>query len=813
MIFKIISYLFLIVFSLIYTTNNYSNILAIIGGNIIVLGIYGLIFYHYEFSLKNKKKVILSILIALICSILTFGQMAYSYKNNSIEIKNISDGMVTIDAIYTDNAKQKIKKAYYSEYDRINTSNKNTSYQRYNKTNDKYKATLKPNQKYKINIKKKKQIKIELQRNTIDYNVLINNKKIKIKAFDYLLNDKAVKIYNPDYKYNYTNVNEDVSLFKTIAILGISFFVYFNLLVRVLDNKKGILLFLFLMLIEFNAFINIDLITKFVLMIIYAIFILKYDQDWEYKNIGQKILVGLGSIYISFSFFGSNLISENFNIKTFLVYIIFSIWIYLLFPFVFNFIKKIKVKNENKELDKKRIWIHRLIVFAIVVIIGIIYQLIFNPYILPPDGYMQLSDISNNTLSNWHPYMHTLLIKMFYLLFGDVKYFITFRIIIYACILTNILFYFYKKNMSLTKIYITAIFITILPVTGIFLVTMWKDVDFSLAILYLTFLIYLIIKDFEYFNKNKFNYLFLVICLICVGVFRHNGIVVMIFTIIMLLIYALKKKKKILLIILFVPIISVYIINKPLYKLLKVEDAPANFDVATILHGFNYLMYTDNLNIDSESYRYLISKMPKKAWKYSYDKYNIDLMLHYTDYDIRNVKLNKKKLVKLYMKQFVKTPSFLIKDRLYGTDIIWNVSEKDEIMTYKYQIFHDEFETNYAKSFDINAKKNNLKMYVNANENSAQKSVDNLLVFIANNEILNSLFFRVGIYIDILIILIIYSILIKKKELIICLVPVIINTLTLLLFMHHYEYRYVWNIFLISCLFLLIFIYNNNEKD
>lgn len=813
MIFKIISYLFLIVFSLIYTTNNYSNILAIVGGNIIVLGIYGLILYHYEFSLKNKKKIILSILIALICSILTFGQMAYSYKNNSIEIKNISDGMVTIDAIYTDNAKQKIKKAYYSEYDKINISNKNTSYQRYNKTNEDYKATLKPNQKYKINIKKKKQIRIELQKNTIDYNVLINNKKIKIKAFDYLLNDKAVKIYNPDYKYNYTNVNEDVSLFKTIVILGISFFVYFNLLVRVLDNKKGILLFLFLMLIEFNAFINIDLITKFVLMIIYAIFILKYDQDWEYKNLGQKILVGLGSIYISFSFFGSNLISENFNIKTFLVYIIFSIWIYLLFPFVFNFIKKIKVKNENKELDKKRIWIHRLIVFAIVVIIGLIYQLIFNPYILPPDGYMQLSDISSNTLSNWHPYMHTLLIKMFYLLFGDVKYFITFRIIIYACILTNILFYFYKKNMSLTKIYITAIFITILPVTGIFLVTMWKDVDFSLAILYLTFLIYLIIKDFEYFNKNKFNYLFLVICLICVGVFRHNGIVVMIFTIIMLLIYALKKKKKILLIILFVPIISVYIINKPLYKLLKVEDAPANFDVATILHGFNYLMYTDNLNIDNEAYRYLISKMPKKAWKYSYDKYNIDLMLHYTNYDIRNVKLNKKKLVKLYIKQFIKTPSFLIKDRLYGTDIIWNVSEKDEIMTYKYQIFHDEFETNYAKLFDMDAKEGKSKLCINAKENGFQKTVDDLLVFVANNEILNSLFFRVGIYIDILIILIIYSLLTKEKKLGICLLPVIINTLTLLLFMHHYEYRYVWNVFLISCLFLLIFIYDNKAKD
>ena len=363
--------------------------------------------------------------------------------------------------------------------------------------------------------------------------------------------------------------------------------------------------------------------------------------------------------------------------------------------------------------------------------------------------------------------------------------------------------------MSLTKIYITAIFITILPVTGIFLVTMWKDVDFSLAILYLTFLIYLIIKDFDYFNKNKFNYLFLVICLICVGVFRHNGIVAMIFTIIMLLIYALKKKKKILLIILFVPIISVYIINKPLYKLLKVEDAPANFDVATILHGFNYLMYTDNLNIDSEAYRYLISKMPKKAWKYSYDKYNIDLMLHYTNYDIRNVKLNKKKLVKLYIKQFIKTPSFLIKDRLYGTDIIWNVSEKDEIMTYKYQIFHDEFETNYAKSFAIR----NKKMHLNIEENKYQSYIDNILVSISNNEILNSLFFRTGIYVDLLIIMIIYCILNKNKQILLCLFPLTINILTLLMFMHHYEYRYVWNVFLIICLFIVIFIYDKTEKE
>lgn len=799
MLIKILSYVFLAIYTLIYTLNNYSSILSIIINSIILLLIFGLINYHYDLDFKNKKRIIISLILAVLVTILTFGQLGYSYRNKTIEIKNIYSFPVTINAIYKNDVKQKIDKEYISKYDRFNQSSVKTEYQLYNKIDDSYKATLQPNEKYQIKVDKIKKIKIYLQKERENYDILINNKKYKINKFDQELTDKAYKIYDSSFKINIDNIDRKVPLYKTIIISIVSIFVYFNLIMRILNYKKGILLLLPVLLIEINPYINLNLLTKIIFSGIYLLFILKFDQEWKYKNIKQKILIIISSIYISFSFVGNNLLLEKVNFKTLCIFTLFCIWIYNLVPFVLNFINKLKKKNKKEEKNNN-IFVHKLLVFVITVVIVLIYHLVFYPYIVSPDGYMQLQDIINNTLSNWHPYLHTLILKTFYMIFGSVDYFILFRIFIYAAILTNILFYFYKKGLSLTKIYLIAILFTILPVTSIFLVTMWKDTDFQLALLYLTFLIYLIIKDFDYFNQNKLNYLWLIISLLCVGLFRHNGIIVMFLTVIFLFIYSLKKHQKLLLLSLIFSFILALLVKGPIYNKLKVQDKPANFEIATILHGFNRLIYNDN-KINNDAYEYLVDQIPLEIWKVSYDEYNIDLLLHYQTINIRDKKLDKNKLIKYYFKQFFISPIELIKDRLYGTDIIWNVSEKDDVMTSKYIIMYDEFETSYAEELGI-------KYSDNIISNIIKKS----LLFLSTNEVLNSLFFRGGIYIDILILIFIYCFFKDKKSLFICLIPFIINLLTLFLAMHHYEYRYIWNVELITLLFILIFLFDNQKE-
>lgn len=807
MVFQIISYIVLCFFSFLYTVHHYSNILDMIGCGLIIIFLYGFLFYHYSFSWKffsrkNYKKIIKVFIFTIVCSFFTFGQIGYSYKNQTIKIENLSNQAIVIEAIYKDGSKQKTHHRYQEKYDFINRSTLNTEYQRYNKTNAEYKATLEPSESYTINTRKSETIRIEFQRKKEGYDLLINQKLITVDPNVSELNPKAAKIFHSSYVYEYHNIHKQVSTWKIICLSILSLFIYFNIFVRVVDHKNGLLIVLFSLLTEWNPFVQIHTITKGVLLILYFLFLLRYNQEWKYKNRKQKVLVFISSLYLSFSFFGDHLIQKGFNVKVLLVFFLFWIWIYLLFPYILNFLHHIKVKIQNKKRNHLHIWKHRFIIFFIVALIGIFYQFVFHPYIVPPDGYMQITDIQANILSDWHPYLHTLFMKLFDVLFGDVKYFITFRILVYSAILTSILFYFYYRNLSLKKIYVIAISFTLLPVTGILLVTMWKDIEFSLALLYLTFLLFLIIKDFPYFHHNKLNYLFLTLSLIGVGLFRHNGLIVVIFVIILLLIVVIKQRKWLILISIITTLAIIVIIKFPLYKKLNVTPGPKNVEISTILHGFDRLIYLESDNIDQEAYDYLLLQMPLQRWKESYDPYNIDLLLHYTDYDIREIDMDHKKVILFYLKQFTKTPIELLKDRLYGIDLIWNVGEKDYVMTYKYQIYYDEFETNYAEGIGIEEKQNPCMNFIN-----------DLLVGISNNEIFNILFFRVGIYIDILIILVTYILLTKKKNVLLILLPLILNIGTLFLMMHHYEYRYVWNIELIVLFFILVFIYDIQNKS
>ena len=139
-----------------------------------------------------------------------------------------------------------------------------------------------------------------------------------------------------------------------------------------------------------------------------------------------------------------------------------------------------------------------------------------------------------------------------------------------------------------------------------------------------------------------------------------------------------------------------------------------------------------------------------------------------------------------------------MKDRLYGTDIIWNVIEDDKINELNYQTLYDEFGTSY-KNDNIRIKNNS-------------KTITNVLQFISDNWLLNIIFFRMGIYIDILIVLINYQIISRKKKPLICIAPLIITLLTLFIAMHYQTVRYLYMLPGIIIIFSLVVIYSNNNK-
>ena len=791
---KVIYFILALVFAIINALRNYQSILSIIFSILIFLWLSGLILYYGNF---NKKSIFLSIIFSLITGLLIINKCLISYHYTEINIKNISKDPIVIDSVYLDGLKCKINNNYQKKSN-IKKNTSNTEYDIQNKNTSIYKVTLMPNKEYNINLRKVKSVEIEIGRPRQTTSILINGKKIKLKALDYKkITNKAKKVGNYNYKYSFQNgyikLNGIINLFLVLLIAILNF-----ILLNFSFKRKISALYLLLLILEFNPIVSFSLVSK---LIITILFLILYNIDAsknDDKNI--KFIFVLSSLYISFSFFGKYLI-DYFSLVNLLYYLVLSLFIYILFPkfiMIWSLIKnKSIVENNTKKITK-----HRVILFCVTVIILVLYQVAFYPFIYLTDLRMQVLEIGSNTISNWQPYIHTYLLKLCYYIFNSYTPFIYFRILIYAGITNFVMYYFYQKGMSLLKFYLFPILFTVLPTTGVVMVTLLKDVDFAICLFLLSFYLYVIYNDFSYFDSRKYNYFLLLLSLIGVGFFRTNGFYVSVVISLLLIYFSIKNMRKNLYFTMIIFIIISVFIKIPLTKILKVEKAPPNLEVATILHGFDYLITYHKEELSSSTFKYLTSIISYQDYKLYYDKYNIDVLLHYnSDYEskkVRNLHINKVKLVTCYIRQFFKSPVYLLKDRLYGTDIIWDIIEEDKIKELNYQTLYDEFGTSY--------KDENIKV------KSDSKLITKVLQLISENTFLNIIFFRMGIYIDILIVLINYQIINKNKKSLVCLIPLLITLLTLFIAMHYQTVRYLYMLPGVFIIFVLIVFYGNDEK-
>lgn len=783
------------ILSIINEVCNEKNIISLVISILITLYLSASILYHEKF---NKQKLFFKIVVSLIVGILIANKCFTSYHYTELSLKNTSDYPIIIDAIYLDGSKSKINSSYNRKLS-VKKGNLKTEYNVQNKNTPSYKATLMPNQKYKIDISKIKSVEVEFERGKKTNYVLINNKKLKIKSFDYnQITDKAKEMKNYNYKYSLKNDYINFNGFRSILVLLLVILVNFIFVAFSLSTKSFIK-YILLLILEFNPITNLNILLKLILFI--CVSLLSRIKDIDNFDRKYKIMFGISSIYISFSLFGKYLI-DNFHFVNLLYYLVLSLFIYKLFPIFIKVISMLKNKI-NYEKNTSRIVSHRIILFCVISIILILYQFAFYPYIYLTDGYMQVLEITSNSISDWQPYIHTYMLKLFVNIFNSYVPFIYFRIFVYSSIITFIMSYFYRKGMSLIKFYLIPIIFTILPTTGVVMITLLKDIDFAMCLTLLSFYLYVIYNDFSYFNKNKLNCFFLLISLIGVGFFRTNGFYVSIIIALVLLCFSIKGTKKMLYTTIIIFLIISFCIKIPLFKTLKIKKAPENFEIATMLHGFDYLIAYHPEKIDADTLKYLTSIISKKDYILYYDKYNIDILLHYNSDDedkkIRNLKINKNKLINCYIKQFFKSPIYLLKDRLYGTDIIWNVIEDDKINELNYQTLYDEFGTNY-KNANIRVKRNN-------------KTITNILQSISSNWLLNIIFFRMGIYIDILIVLINYQVINRKKKTLICLFPLIITLLTLFIAMHYQTVRYLYMMPGIIIIFSLVVFHPDNKRE
>lgn len=517
------------------------------------------------------------------------------------------------------------------------------------------------------------------------------------------------------------------------------------------------------------------------------------------KNYPAKIsfrslaLIGICGLITSFLYFGKSFLYEETGywmvldrIGYFLL-ISIIVSIYVSFSMViFSLAQKDIIKDDNKSMNYD---CHYIILFVIQMGILCLYFYALNPGNMSYDTYNQVRQLKGLIPFNtWHPIGHTLFTGLLLKICNNYGIITLFQMFFYSAICSAFYVFLLKHKIRWQLIYLSAITITLLPSVGINVVTQWKDIPFTIGLLWATLIILKMYFDDNYFGK-PINALEFAVCMLIISLFRYNGILAFIGLFIYTFVYVIRSKNRLQKRNYFISaifIISIFIlINIILPKQLNAIPNPPGMKLRPIYQGYSALyVYGGEEKLDTES-RKLIEGVssPEEMDKY-YDPYFADTISNNTPNFLNNLsKISTKDALKMYIEAFLAYPGVILGDKFNLSLTMWSVT-------------HDRFSYNNAYTTRIEE-----RMIDEFGVRRVENKLTHLVNLIAKytlygNYLSHTLIWRSGFYLSLEIIIFFY-LLIKKEKSISFFIPLISNGIIVFLTMPAQDYRYLWFIFLL----------------
>jgi hypothetical protein len=485
---------------------------------------------------------------------------------------------------------------------------------------------------------------------------------------------------------------------------------------------------------------------------------------------------------------------NSYKVFTFFLLVAWLIPIELAFLYLLdNLIQRLS-KAEYSEKNFLFMW---CILFSFMCLVWIVYLIGFNPANMTIDSidqWSQATDISK--LDDWHPVFHTLFIKGILSFVKSPSAVAIVQIIFLSAVISSLLTWLFKNGIPLIFIIIFTVLFSIAPNNGIYINTLWKDIPFSISLLWLTFLSMKFVVNKPYFSKSICNLAQLVICLIFIYFFRHNGFVTFFVVIGLLSFYSFKKRDKNLGLSITITVILVMSIKFILLNNLDIKKNPAGIKYLSMTHGIA-LAYINGEKISYSAKTFFDKVMPFDEWKKYYYAYSINPYMFDNSYHLidKLSELKSKDIIFMYLYSLKESPFLLIKDRLNGTDLIWNITEPKGGYNFRY---NDYFEQN---TLGLQRNENNITKLLIAYGKTSYKS-----------KLLDIIFWRAGIYYAIIILIMFYWFIKKSYNNFYILLPLGTNTFSLILSVGWQDYRYVYFVWLIFW-FVLMFSLTKNQIE
>ena len=447
-------------------------------------------------------------------------------------------------------------------------------------------------------------------------------------------------------------------------------------------------------------------------------------------------------------------------------------------------------------------------IFLIPIIIFSVYLAVFYPGIATIDSFNQLHQIASAHFTNWHPFFHTFIEMLCLKVYPSTISVCIFQILVFSAMWTVICKYnrddSVLDNKTFKKQAIFSALICIIPINGLYSVTLWKDVLFSYFLMFLCFLAMVMIN-----KKGQVDYRFIILfslVMAFVAQLRGNGMYVVAISVVIYAVYLfLKKNRKMCLLLLILTVTFILLISS-LNVAYDVEDNEKDAFMTKLIH----MLADYDLNLEMEdSDRAMIHELIEEdKVKDYYKPTGSDPILRIADFD--KYENNKYTYIGLAFRYSLKNPIHCLEYLFGSSPMVWNIV-KDQWAGRPYYMdgHHDRLQSDFNSyygnhNYTPTTPYENLS-YVNWGT-PAFTALNQLMLNIESgfwDTVLNNPAFYM--YLSIIILILIQTI-VKTKEIYLMYVPNLLNIIIIFFSTPIQDYRYLYANLLVCYMLVIVLI-------
>ena len=337
-----------------------------------------------------------------------------------------------------------------------------------------------------------------------------------------------------------------------------------------------------------------------------------YRQLPSLKRGACFVFMFLFSLFLLASLKGEQLyLQDNHFLTVLYVYVSTYLTLLLMVMTIVHFILTLNVQKEVKDVPK-----YRILIYALPSIVIFSFYLIgFFPGLMTVDSTIQWQQIHSNHYNDWHPVVHTWFLKLITQIWDYPAAIAIAQILIMSLTFGYGMYAFEKFGVKRWLLFIVTAAFALMPLNGIYSVTLWKDVLYSTATMFLTIILFqIVMTKGKWLDKPSHLFLFFLAGAEFIF-FRHNGFPAFVVTmIIFLIVYRLRLKK---MYIVGLAVIALhFIVTGPIFKYFDVVPSDPNEAYSVPIQQIGRIIAYDG-NITKEQLDFYDRVLPIEEWRQS----------------------------------------------------------------------------------------------------------------------------------------------------------------------------------------------------